>query len=89
MIPNIKKYIEVLFADQLSDADYRAMLKELDSIEKKASRIESSTGGVNTDEEFELIHEYASDVLETLIKYIPGLLKDEACLKKVFYPEVA
>lgn len=89
MIPNIKKYIEVLFANQLSDADYKALVKELDSIEKKASKIESSTGGVNTDEEFELIHEYASDVLETLIKYIPGLLKDEEFFKKVFYPEVA
>ena len=82
MITSLKSYINVLFSNQ----DTADLIKELEKIEKKASKIQKSVGGVNTDEEFKEYHGYAIDVLETLKQYIPDLLYEEDFFRSVFYP---
>ena len=88
MISNLKEYIEFVFADQKRSSDYTEMIKELEKIGKTAKRIQQSTGGVNTDEEFAEYHKCAEELLELLIKHIPVLLKKEEFFRKVFYPDV-
>ena len=86
MITALKSYTEILFEDQKTSNDYRDLMKELDVISKKAGKLVRSTGGVNTDEEFEEYRQYALDLMEVLQKYMPNLLKREEFFKKVFYP---
>ena len=86
MITQLKGHFEVLFADQTSSDTYKNLMRDLNDIDEGASRLARSTGGVNTDEEFTEYHQYADDLLETLIKYVPVLLKKEQFFKEVFYP---
>lgn len=87
MIPALQEYIGVLFADQQSSRDYKELMDGLDDIADRAAPIYRSTGGVNTDEEFQKYHQYAEDLMGLLQKHMPGLLKNEEFFKKVFYPD--
>ena len=87
MITSLKSYIEILFEDQKTSSDYKELMKELDNIAKDAGKIVQSTGGVNSDVEFEDYHQYANDILDVLIEYMPKLLKNEEFFNKVFYPD--
>ena len=86
MIPALQQYIKTLFQDQKSSQDYKDLMKGLDDIGKKAGRIFRSTGGVNTDEEFQEYRQYALDLMELLQNHMPQLLKNEEFFKNVFYP---
>ena len=86
MIPALQNYIDILFQDQKSSQDYKDLKKGLDDIGEKAGKIVRSTGGVNTDEEFQEYHQYAVDLLELLQEHMPRLLKNEEFFKNVFYP---
>jgi len=85
MIPTMKTYIETVFPDQKKTDDYKKLIKELDEIEKTAAKLYDSTGGVNTDEEFEVYHQCADDILESLKNHLPQLLKNESFFYDVFY----
>ncbi len=86
MIPALEKYIKTLFPNQKSSQDYKDLMNGLDDIGKKAGRIYRSTGGVNTDEEFQEYRQYAVDLMELLQNHMPQLLKNEEFFKNVFYP---
>ena len=86
MIPALQQYIKTLFQDQKSSQDYKDIMSGLDDIGKKAGRIYRSTGGVNTDEEFQEYRQYAVDLMELLQNHMPQLLKNEEFFKNVFYP---
>ena len=85
IITQLKGYISILFKNQEKSDHYVNLMKDLDKIEKDASKLVRSTGGVNTDEEFREYHQYAVDLLNLLIKHIPHLLKNEDFFAKVFY----
>lgn len=87
VITSLKSYIEILFADQKSSTKYKTLLDGLDNIAVDAGKIVQSVGGVNTDGEFTDYHQYADDILELLIEYMPTLLKNEEFFAKVFYPD--
>lgn len=86
MIPALQEYIEILFQDQKSSPDYKDLKEGLDDIGDKAGRLVRSTGGVNTDEEFQEYHQYALDLMELLQDHMPRLLKNEEFFRNVFYP---
>lgn len=86
MIPALQYYMETLFKDQKSSQDYKDLMIGLEYIGKKAGRIVRSTGGVNTDEEFQEYRQYAVDLMELLQNHMPQLLKNEEFFKNVFYP---
>lgn len=88
IICELKNSIEVLFADQKSTQEYTSLMKDLDSIQKKAGKLVRSVGGVNTDQEFNDYHQYADETLEALQKYVPKLLKNEKFFREVFYPGI-
>lgn len=87
MITSLESYIEVLFVNQKSSIEYKALMDGLDDIADNAGKIVQSVGGVNTDEEFYEYHQYADDILDLLIEYMPTLLKNEKFFSEVFYPE--
>lgn len=87
MVTSLKSYIEILFIDQKSSIEYKALMDGLDDIGDDAGKIVQSVGGVNTDEEFLEYHQYANDILDLLIEYMPTLLKNEEVFAKVFYPD--
>ena len=86
MIPALQEYIEILFQDQKSSPDYKDLKEGLDDIGDKAGRLVRSTGGVNTDGEFQEYHQYALDLMELLQDHMPRLLKNEEFFRNVFYP---
>lgn len=86
IICQLKDSIEILFVDQKSTPEYTSLMKDLDSIQKKAGKLVRSVGGVNTDEEFEEYHQYANETMEALQKYVPKMLKNEKFFREVFYP---
>ena len=88
MICALKQYIEILFEDQSSADDYDKLMKELDEYAETAGAIVQSVGGVNTDEEFEEYHKCANDIMDSLIKHLPVLLKQEEFFSSVFYPTI-
>ena len=77
IIPELQKHLGVLFTSQQSSFTYLALLGELDNLNAKASKLISSTGGINTDEKFKQYHDCAVDLRETLSLYLPKLLMNE------------
>lgn len=77
LIPELQKHLEILFASQQSSFSYLALMGELDNLNAKASKLISSTGGINTDEKFRQYHDCATALRETLSFYLPKLLKKE------------
>ena len=65
--------------------ELRSYKKELKNIEKSASKLLKSEGGIIKDEKFDEYHEYAAEVMETLKDNIPSLLENENFFKEVFY----
>ncbi len=86
MITALRSYAQILFKDQNKTMDYKDLMEGLDRIEEDASRLVNSTGGVNSDEEFQEYHQCALDLLDLLTNHIPNLLKKEKYFAQVFYP---
>mgnify|MGYP003293790373 CR=1 FL=1 len=85
-ITQLIKHLEILFEEQKDTSTYKSLMQEIEKIEKEAAKLERSVGGVNTEEEFEIYHQCAVDLLDTLKQYIPKLLKKERFFAEVFYP---
>lgn len=84
MISELIEYCEILFSSQKKSCIYKKLIKELKNIEKSASKLLKSEGGI-TDEKFNEYHECAAEVMQTLKDNIPSLLKNEKFFKEVFY----
>ena len=85
MVSQLKKHLDVLFSDCKDSPEYKALIRDIDSIEKNASKIYRSTGGVNTDQKFEDYKKCSKDLLNSLQNHIPPLLKQEPFFSDVFY----
>lgn len=88
MISNLREYIEYVFVEQKQSSDYKDLMEDLDKIEKTARPIQQSSGGVNTDEEFDKYKKCSDDLLNSLIQHLPVLLKNEEFFSNVFYPDI-
>ena len=84
IIPDLISCCEVLFQSQSSTYTYKTFMQELKKLENKSDKLTSSVGGVNTDEEFDLYHQYAEDLLDLLSKYVSTMLKKEDFFKSTF-----
>lgn len=85
MISELIEYCETLFSSQKKSCIYKKLIKELKNIEKSASKLLKSEGGIIKDEKFDEYHEYAAEVMKTLKDNIPSLLENENFFKEVFY----
>lgn len=77
LIPELQKYLDILFSSQHSSYTYYALMGELDALNAKAEKLVSSTGGINTDEKFSQYHQLAEDLKELLSYYLHTLLMNE------------
>jgi len=86
LIPEIKKALENLFADQIEEGSeqFKSLSQELDVLIQKSESLVETEGGVR-DEQFAEYHKCAEDLLETLAAYVPELLKKEDFFKKTIY----
>ena len=87
IIQELLPHFDVLFEQQKNGFQYSAFVNELKSINERVSALESSEGGINTQEKFVQRQEYAQKLLEVLGDYVPNLLKKEDYFSRVFFPE--
>ena len=86
LIIELQQHLSALFKDQKKESyDYKGLMKAIDEINSKASAIQHSEGGINTEEEFNIYHQCALDLMDVLIERVPKLLKNEEFFAKVFY----
>ncbi|OON87007.1 hypothetical protein BXO88_05560 [Oribacterium sp. C9] len=84
IIPDLISCFEKLFKSQKNTYMYNQLKQELEMLMDKSDKIQSSTGGVNTEEKFAEYHKCAIDLLEVLSTYVPELLRKEDFFSKSF-----
>ena len=84
IIPDLMKYLAVLFEDQSSAEQYNSMMQDLEHLADSSDKLYHSVGGIR-ETQFPEYHQNALDLLETLATYVPDLLKNEAFFHKAFF----
>ncbi len=88
IIPEMIKHCEILFADnQSGERVYEDFIRELKSQFERIKPLVNSKGRIDTQEEFDVYHKCAEDLMDLLINNVPILLKGEDFFLKVFYPD--
>lgn len=85
VIPDLIKYLEILFEEQKGSYTYSDFMQEMEVLQDRSDKLTGSTGGVNTEEKFEEYHKCANDLREVLSIYVPILLKNESYFYDVFF----
>lgn len=85
IISELKLHLQVIFADQKNTHKYKGLMRELGYIEEDARKLAATTGGINSDEKFEVFHNQVTSLLALLKEYVPRMLKEEAFFTDVFY----
>lgn len=80
----IRKHSIILFESQKKSISYSSYILELDCIALDARALASSIGGID-DTNFEEYHSCAEKLMDTLVSYVPLLLKKETFFKNEFY----
>lgn len=84
---DLKYHLGILFDDQDGSNKYNQLINEIDLIENRAEAVISSSGGILTEEKFNIYHQCAVDLMDLLIERVPTLLKNESFFANVFYNE--
>lgn len=84
ILSEIKRHLEIIFADQKETHKYNVLMQELDVIADEARSLAATPGGINTDEKFLVFHGQVRAVLTLLQDYVPNMLKEEGFFSKVF-----
>ena len=84
IIPDLMKYLAILFEDQSSAEQYNSMIQDLEHLADISDKLYHVDGGIR-ETQFPEYHQYALDLLETLATYVPDLLKNEAFFHKAFF----
>ena len=87
IIDDLEDIFKVLFKDQKSTNEYKALLRGLNDIRENAADLVHSTGGLNTEEKYTDYQQCAKDLMELMINNVPELLKNEDFFSKVFYAD--
>ncbi len=84
IIPDLIKYLPILFESQTDSEQYKSMMQDLQQLADTADRLYTGTGGVR-EEQFPEYHQCALNLLETLATYVPDLLKKEQFFHSTFF----
>ena len=84
IIPDLMKYLAILFEDQTGSEQYKSMMQELEMLADSSDKLYHSTGGIR-EEQFPQYHQNAEDLVEKLATYVPDLLKKEEFFHKAFF----
>ena len=76
----ISKQLELLFVDQKSNIDYKAMMNELDSVADEARNV----SGNKDWQVYSNLKQYQYKYLQVLSEYVPKLLAKETFFNSVF-----
>ena len=83
----LKRYIEILFADQKNTHKYNHVIYKLDYYDSKLSTLFKNINylGSMSSEDFSKYQEFAKGIMEVLVCNIPEMLKDERFFNERFY----
>lgn len=84
LIPDLMRYLLVLFESQTDSEQYKSMMQDLEHLADTADWLYTGTGGVR-EEQFGEYHQCALDLLEVLATYMPDLLKKEKFFHSTFF----
>lgn len=62
----IEKHLGILFKDQKDSFTYRQLISDINALASKARDLKGSTGGINTDEKYQVAHEQAKELMAVL-----------------------
>jgi len=86
IIDGLEIYTKTLFEkDQSSSPKYKALMKSYTDLRAKAVKLQSTYGGINTQEEFDQYHQIAVDLLTALTDNMPDLFRELDYFKSKFY----
>ena len=86
IIDDLEIYTKTLFEkDQTSSPKYKALMKSYTDLRAKAVKLQSTHGGINTQEEFDQYHQIAVDLLTALTDNMPDLFRELDYFKSKFY----
>lgn len=89
LIYELKKYLPILFADQITDPkhiprNYEELMSKLNTIENDACKILNSKGSLSETTDIGAYNECATELMSVLTDYIPPLLQKETFFIEVF-----
>lgn len=84
ILSEVKRHLQVIFADQQDTHKYKALMQELDALAGDARALAATTGGINSDEKFLVFHDQVIGLLTLLQDYVPNMLKEEKFFTDVF-----
>ena len=84
IIPDLIRYVPILFAEQQESEQYKSMIQDLEQLAERSDKLYNAVGGVREEQFFEY-HQCANDLLEILATYIPDLLRKEEFFHKTFF----
>ena len=85
LIRDLMNSCEILFSDQMDSYTYPLFEQKMEKEYNAAKALIGSTGGVNTDKEFDDYKECVTEIFKTMANYIPGFLKKESYFKDAFH----
>lgn len=88
IIEELEKYSQKLISDTKDNVTYNNYITALEEIKASIQKIYSSQNDLDDPEVYEEYHQYAIDLMDCLIDYMPLLLQKEEFFQKTFYPEL-
>lgn len=84
IVEELEKHCKILFADYDDTKEYRTLLIDLEFYEKSIKKIYTSRNKLAIPENYEKYRTAAEELLKTLEKDIPPLMKKEEFFSKAF-----
>lgn len=85
LITELIGHLQVLFQGQNNTRRYNSFMQELRALWNTSYSVVNTDGEVNSSEKFDVYHQCAIDLLNTLSMYVPELLQGEEFFKNTFY----
>ena len=88
LIFDLKKHLQILFSEQTSSSDYKAMMKELESVHTELRKILGNNDFPMPDQ-FDAYQDLANELMEEMKKRIPRLMEDSSFFTPIFMEPAA
>lgn len=89
IIEELLIYAPKLFVNQVDNKTYYKFINELEDLKNEIEEIYYYPDDLVKEEVYEMYHQYANELMECLIDYIPLIIKKETFFKEAFYSKEA
>lgn len=88
LISDLKKHLQILFSEQTSSSDYRALIAKLDSIHRELRNI-LGNNDFPTHDNFDAYQDLANELMNEMKKRIPRLMENTNFFRTIFLEPAA